>query len=80
MNAHSSAFPQVYNPDIHGKINPHYSKRDIQNRIEGLTKREYFAAMAMQGMLSSAYSSSGVDIVIVSVKMADRMIEELNKS
>jgi len=44
----------------------------------GLTKRELFAAMAMQGMLSSPevrYKNISID----SVEIADALIKELNK-
>lgn len=41
-NEHNSAFPWV----SHGGIHEH------QFTESGLTKREYFAAMAMQGLLS----------------------------
>lgn len=49
---------------------------------EGLTKREYFAAMAMQGIITN---KDGLDIKIEriaesSVDMADALIEELNKN
>jgi len=47
----------------------------------GLTKRELFAAMAMQGLLplmfGSTYAPSGV--VKDAVKFADDLINELNK-
>jgi hypothetical protein len=46
---------------------------------EGLTKREYFAAMAMQGLLSLGgviYQST----VKSAVEYADDLIEELNKT
>jgi hypothetical protein len=46
---------------------------------EGLSKREYFAAVAMQGLLaSSEYFTS--DCVVRSVKLADQLIIELNKT
>ena len=53
----------------------------------GLTKREYFAARAMQGMASSAYwSENFVDyepdlkkVMEIAVKAADALIAELNK-
>ena len=46
----------------------------------GLTKREYFAAMAMQGLLSDADNCGNLsDIVFDAVKMADMLIEQLNK-
>lgn len=45
----------------------------------GLTKREYFAAMILQGMLAneSPYSHS---MTISSVRLADELIEKLNST
>jgi hypothetical protein len=48
----------------------------------GLTKREYFASMAMQGIISN---KDGLDIKIErivesAVDTADALIEELNKT
>lgn len=50
---------------------------------DGLTKREYFAAMAMQGILSSVLEQ-GVDVgrdqvAIDSVRMADALLAELER-
>ena len=46
----------------------------------GLTKREYFAAMAMQGIITSPQTAATWEkIVEVSIKVADLLIEELNK-
>ena len=47
----------------------------------GLTKREYFAAMAMQGMLSSENNTLfGYETIAThSVKHADALINALNK-
>ena len=78
------------------KTNPHENAFPAENlHYNGLTKREYFAAMAMQGMLSdnSYLHSLANEIVkngdkIVKIKnllvrdscsMADALIEELNK-
>lgn len=44
---------------------------------EGLTKREYFAAMAMQGLLAG--NSQVKDIKVAAVTYADELISELNK-
>lgn len=45
-----------------------------------LTKREYFAAMAMQGLCADSNVTDPLSgIAITSVLMADRLIEELNK-
>ncbi len=44
----------------------------------GLTKREYFAAMAMQGLVS--YYGTGFERAEQAVKQADALISELNKN
>lgn len=50
---------------------------------KGLTKREYFAALAMQGYVSADYTAnSGTPVENMAefaVKMADALIIELNK-
>ena len=50
---------------------------------EGLTKREYFAAMAMQGWVAGGYMTNSVDGRALaaerSVIHADALIEALNK-
>ena len=47
----------------------------------GLSKREYFAAMAMQGILSESHSveMDHTFIANYSVKQADALIQALNK-
>lgn len=46
----------------------------------GLTKREYFAAMAMQGLLANSALENGHDVTAEwAVNMADRVIAKLNK-
>jgi hypothetical protein len=44
----------------------------------GLTKREYFAVMALQGLLSN--NNNYVYSVISAVEFADDLIEELSKT
>jgi hypothetical protein len=47
---------------------------------QGLTKREYFAAMAMQGMLAcDEIEGDATTVARYSLQMADALIEELNK-
>lgn len=47
---------------------------------KGLTKREYFAAMAMQGFLANTNTNVSFCIIAKdSVAAADALIEELNK-
>lgn len=45
---------------------------------EPLTKREYFAAMAMQGLLAEQ-NETPTDIARYAVSYADALITELNK-
>jgi hypothetical protein len=46
----------------------------------GLTKREYFAAMAMQGLLANHNDATMEDIIGVSIDYADLLIEKLEKN
>lgn len=47
----------------------------------GVSKREQFAAMAMQGMLSKGWEHLGeVHMAQKAIKLADALIEELNKT
>jgi hypothetical protein len=45
----------------------------------GLTKREYFAAMAMQGILACSEGGTFESVKEFAVKHADALIAELNK-
>lgn len=46
----------------------------------GLSKREYFAAMAMQGICAnSAIRSDNTSITKVSVSLADELLKQLEK-
>jgi hypothetical protein len=64
-NAKDSAFPFVINNDEYA---------------QGLTKREYFAAMAMQGICQNPSHIGGyLSAAIEAVKQADALIEQLNK-
>lgn len=45
----------------------------------GLTKREYFAAMAMQGKASSLERECASSVAQYAVEFADALIKELNK-
>jgi ABC-type protease/lipase transport system fused ATPase/permease subunit len=54
-----------------------------QTGTSGLTKREYFAAMAMQGILANRWSMENVNLsdeekAYMSVNMADALINALN--
>ena len=65
----------------------HNSEQGVQ---DGLTKREYFASKAMQGLLSNSewmreykgekYLMETDILAEVSVKIADKLIKALNKN
>lgn len=64
MNGNDAAYPLM------GKI----------SAAAGLTKRELFAAMAMQGLLAYPHSNQTVGVCAsVAVKAADALIAELSK-
>ena len=67
----SNDFTQPNDPAFPTPVNTEFTA--------GLTIREYFAAMAMQGVLSANSEFEG-DIPTYSVKMADALIKELNKN
>ena len=52
-----------------------YSENDWE---EGLTKREYFAVCAMQGLISNDYLGGDEHLVRKSVELADELIEKLD--
>ena len=46
---------------------------------EGITKREYFAAAALQGLLATSVPLGGKTVAQLAVEAADSLIFELNK-
>lgn len=67
-HGNESAFPEVQ------------EQPQFNHHSYGLTKREYFASMAMQGIVSSPYDDySHASVAFYAVGMADALIEELNK-
>ncbi len=65
------------------KRNPQAHHTDPRGVLEeysnGLTKREYFAALAMQGLISCELPAPGV-LATVAVQYADTLIAELERS
>ena len=66
------------------KHDPVYPLKPEFYRKEGLTKREYLAAMAMQGIMANSEYIPTVDahfqnIAQDAVRAADALIKELNK-
>ena len=52
----------------------------ISGDAKGLTKREYFAGLAMQGLLSGGISGSYEIISARSVGIADALLSELERT
>lgn len=60
------------------EIDPHATAYPYCDYSYGLKVRELFAAMAMQGMISRSGDTAEF-IAERAVRMADKLIEELNK-
>ena len=59
---------------------PAFAQHPDRHFDHGLTKREYFAAMAMQGLFAVKQHNDSLKLVAkVAVGMADYLIDELNK-
>ena len=56
-----------------------FANQHIKHCENGLTKREYFAALAMQGILSGKIQINSMFVADYSVECADELIEALNK-
>jgi hypothetical protein len=68
---------QIFTPNSTDP-NLSYVVKSALSKPNGLTKREYFAAMAMQGLLANNKSEHKY-CVIAAVEYADALIEVLNK-
>ena len=64
----------------------HMKSKGIDVEVQGLSKREYFAGLAMQGLLGggrdvlTGKTIQNEIITELSVSMADALIEALNKA
>jgi hypothetical protein len=76
-NPNDSVFsiPAIYDATTRGRGTTDGIVRDAE---EGITKREYFAVMAMQGML--ARSPRDLHEMSTAVQFANALIKELNKN
>ena len=77
IDPHQTAFPAIH---IH-----HYVPEDGKESVVvprwhgGLTKREYFAAVALQGLLSRSLDCNAGLYSKTAVHLADTILEELDK-
>ncbi len=52
----------------------------VRGAYDGLTKREYFAAMAMQGLCAGGIASGITGIAVNAIHLADATLAELEKT
>lgn len=79
-NPNDSVHPRTVPSDDFEDDSPFYTTEDLP----GLTKREYFAGLAMQGIMSNIPGYPATDLQCAAaadkcVKMADTLITALNK-
>lgn len=68
MNPNDPVFPSKYDSSLQNQLSP-----------KGLTKREYFAAMALNGTMKWDAGNTFDVIAENAARMADALIEELLK-
>jgi hypothetical protein len=73
-NKDEAAFPREWSKIKQNKDAP----EQFSVAQKGLTKREYFAALAMQGLMTDA-SLTSQTIAKFAVQQADDLLNELNK-
>ena len=59
-------------------INPLLDLNEDKSGLWGLTKREYFAGLAMQGLLAQGTWSSDEVLCRSSIEAADELLKQLN--
>jgi len=78
-NANKPISSLVYTEDVETKFN---GTKKVQTVETGLTKREYFAGLAMQGLLSNPYPDIvglNPDIITsTAIDLADKLLKQLD--
>lgn len=89
-NAKQPIYPQMYNRNGNGDDDFEPLKDGLktgyESKMGGLTKREYFAGLAMQGFLANRWSKESIDFqgnpVAISeyaIEVADELLKHLEK-
>ncbi len=73
MNPNQQAYPIAYEEEYGD-----YGKKMLVTQT-GLTIRQYYAGLAMQGLVANGSTVFGDKIAISAVNYADDLINELNK-
>ena len=68
---------KAINATVNGYLNQH--SEYVDNEDKGLTKREYFAGLAMAALLSTDSVDTHSAFAGSAVKMADALLKELDK-
>lgn len=74
---------QPINPDPMRGVEQSYSNQDPWEHPIGLTKREYFAGLAMQGLLANGIPGRhnlAENLIPEAIYMADELLKELETS
>jgi hypothetical protein len=71
-NPNDSAFPQDFSV---GSLSV-----EVGRTMRGLTKREYFAALMLQGLLTKGHGGTATGNASIAVYWADALIAELAKT
>lgn len=76
-----SAYPQQTRSEVMHPDNNNYADPITAPVIEGgLTKREYFAGLAMQGLCNAEPDRKSEFLVKQAVDLADALIKDLNRT
>ena len=65
--------------DTSGPAFPCTEANGLNNGVPGMTLRQYYAGLAMQGMMPFNWHKEYKDVALVAFAMADAMIAEGNK-
>jgi hypothetical protein len=64
-------------------INPVITSQSLNIRSEGLTKREYYSGIILQGLLTNTlhYSGTNDKVMVVgeAIELADELLKQLEK-
>ncbi len=60
-------------------INPCVIEHNVKEEFTGLTKREYFAGLAMQGLIETFNGEHTNELVKRSIQAADELLKQLEK-
>lgn len=82
-NGQQPAFPRPYSHDERPSGGREGDRVETYAAIDGMAKREYFAAMALQGILANGQIKPNKQDIeyaaIEAIKAADELLNHLNK-